>query len=176
MSCFLALAIAEKWGIAKIYSGKDSSGLLSPGLMAKSPSHTGVGALWKSSISFSPAALPITGPPANQRQPGTCSRFLTPASSPGGLSQLLEPLKGDSGNEKGAVGPGLLFISSETFILFSCPCGWYYHFGFESENCSVMSDSLWPHGLYSPWNSPGISGLGRSPGERSFGFDALLNV
>ena len=21
--------------------------------------------------------------------------------------------------------------------------------------CSVMSDSLWPHGLYSPWNSPG---------------------
>ena len=25
----------------------------------------------------------------------------------------------------------------------------------ESENCSVMSDSLWPHGLYSPSNSPG---------------------
>ena len=27
----------------------------------------------------------------------------------------------------------------------------------ESENASrsVMSDSLWPHGLYSPWNSPG---------------------
>ena len=24
-----------------------------------------------------------------------------------------------------------------------------------SENHSVMSDSLWPHGLYSPWNSPG---------------------
>ena len=24
----------------------------------------------------------------------------------------------------------------------------------ESESCSVMSDSLWPHGLYSPWNSP----------------------
>ena len=21
--------------------------------------------------------------------------------------------------------------------------------------CSVVSDSLWPHGLYSPWNSPG---------------------
>ena len=26
---------------------------------------------------------------------------------------------------------------------------------FESESQSVMSDSLWPHGLYSPWNSPG---------------------
>ena len=25
----------------------------------------------------------------------------------------------------------------------------------ESVNCSVVSDSLWPHGLYSPWNSPG---------------------
>ena len=25
----------------------------------------------------------------------------------------------------------------------------------ESENPSVVSDSLWPHGLYSPWNSLG---------------------
>ena len=24
-----------------------------------------------------------------------------------------------------------------------------------SERCSVVSDSLWPNGLYSPWNSPG---------------------
>ena len=24
-----------------------------------------------------------------------------------------------------------------------------------SESCSIMSDSLWPHGLYSPWNSLG---------------------
>ena len=24
-----------------------------------------------------------------------------------------------------------------------------------SETCSVVSYSLWPHGLYSPWNSPG---------------------
>ena len=31
----------------------------------------------------------------------------------------------------------------------------------ESESHSVMSDSLWPHGLYSPWNSPGQNtGLG----------------
>ena len=31
----------------------------------------------------------------------------------------------------------------------------------ESEDCSVVSDSLWPHGLYSPWNSPGPnSGVG----------------
>ena len=24
-----------------------------------------------------------------------------------------------------------------------------------SESCSIVSDSLWPHRLYSPWNSPG---------------------
>ena len=32
----------------------------------------------------------------------------------------------------------------------------------ESESCSVTSDSLWPHGLYGPWNSPGQNtGVGR---------------
>ena len=25
----------------------------------------------------------------------------------------------------------------------------------ENESCPVLSDTLWPHGLYSPWNSPG---------------------
>ena len=25
----------------------------------------------------------------------------------------------------------------------------------ESESCLVMSNSLWPHGLYSPWSSQG---------------------
>ena len=34
---------------------------------------------------------------------------------------------------------------------------WWAKLGREkwSESCSVMSDSLRPHGLYSPWNSPG---------------------
>ena len=39
----------------------------------------------------------------------------------------------------------------------------------KSESRSVMSDSLRPHGLYSPWNSPGQNtGVGRpfpSPGN-----------
>ena len=26
---------------------------------------------------------------------------------------------------------------------------------YERASCSVMYDFLWPHGLYSPWNSPG---------------------
>ena len=29
------------------------------------------------------------------------------------------------------------------------------HWKVISRSCSVVSDSLWPHGLYSPWNSPG---------------------
>ena len=33
---------------------------------------------------------------------------------------------------------------------FSCVVG-----GSESESCSVVSNSLQPQGLYSPWNSPG---------------------
>ena len=37
----------------------------------------------------------------------------------------------------------------------------------ESESCSVVSDSLRPHGLYSPWNSPGqntgVDSLSLSP-------------
>ena len=36
---------------------------------------------------------------------------------------------------------------------------------FKSLSCSVMSDSLWPHGLYSPWNSPG-----QNPGVGSLSF------
>ena len=30
-----------------------------------------------------------------------------------------------------------------------------YPLRYFSESCSVVSNSLWPHGLYSPWNSPG---------------------
>ena len=36
----------------------------------------------------------------------------------------------------------------------ACNKGLHLHIS-ESESRSVVSDSLWPHGLYSPWNSPG---------------------
>ena len=36
---------------------------------------------------------------------------------------------------------------------------------YESEGCSVVSNSLWPHGLYSLWNSPG-----QNTGEGSLSF------
>ena len=32
-----------------------------------------------------------------------------------------------------------------------------------SESCSVVSDSLWPHGLYGPWNSLGQNTIVGSP-------------
>ena len=32
---------------------------------------------------------------------------------------------------------------------------YFWHLCYESESSSVVSDSLRPHGLYSPWNSPG---------------------
>ena len=35
------------------------------------------------------------------------------------------------------------------------PAGKPHEQTWESESCSVVSDSLRPHGLYSPWNSPG---------------------
>ena len=38
---------------------------------------------------------------------------------------------------------------------FSTDCSKGMYYQSESENRSVMSYSLWPHGLYSPWNSPG---------------------
>ena len=40
------------------------------------------------------------------------------------------------------------FYNNSKFHLFKYKIQW-------SECCSVVSDSLWPHGLYSPWNSPG---------------------
>ena len=43
------------------------------------------------------------------------------------------------------------------------------HLWFESENRTVMLDSLWPNGLYSPRNSPGqnngVSSLSLHPGD-----------
>ena len=40
-------------------------------------------------------------------------------------------------------------------LLSLCCCMWVFSGCGESESCSVVSDSLRPHGLYSPWNSPG---------------------
>ena len=45
----------------------------------------------------------------------------------------------------------LIFISYQNIADLQCciTSKW------ESESCSVMSDSLRPHGLYSSWSSPG---------------------
>ena len=55
----------------------------------------------------------------------------------------------------------LLTKASERLLLYSISSPDFkalftYYFEVKwSESCSVVSDSLWPHGLYSPWNSPG---------------------
>ena len=45
----------------------------------------------------------------------------------------------------------------------------FLHYLPESESHSVLSDSLWPHGLYSPWNSQGqntgVGSLSLTPGD-----------
>ena len=52
--------------------------------------------------------------------------------------------------------PMVSFILMEAFS--DCPIE------SESESCSVVSDSLLPRGLYSPWNSPGQNtGVGSRP-------------
>ena len=54
---------------------------------------------------------------------------------------------------------GRFFISwatRETFLRLLCVCVCVrVCVCVCSENCSLMSNSLWPHELYSPWNSPG---------------------
>ena len=45
----------------------------------------------------------------------------------------------------------------------------------ESESCSLASDSLQPHGLYSPWNYPGqntgVGGLSHLQGSSNSGIE-----
>ena len=45
---------------------------------------------------------------------------------------------------------GIIFLKNELLTLETLSEGVS-----ESESRSIMSDSLRPHGLYSPWNSPG---------------------
>ena len=42
------------------------------------------------------------------------------------------------------------YIAGRFFTVWATRGGGYIY-----ESHSVVSDSLWPHGLYSPWNSPG---------------------
>ena len=53
----------------------------------------------------------------------------------------------------------LSFLFIIVFVRFihavECSFSLFILFESESESLSVMYNSLWPHGLYSPWNSPG---------------------
>ena len=51
---------------------------------------------------------------------------------------------------------GIEHASLKSLALAGTITAWEAHYVYNSESgsCSVMSDSLWPYGLYSPWNSP----------------------
>ena len=64
-------------------------------------------------------------------------------------------------------------VTNPSAKLIRLHCGWFttvsrpyvpflvLFYQHESESCSVVFDSLWPHELYSPWNFPGQnSGVG----------------
>ena len=48
----------------------------------------------------------------------------------------------------------LFILVAVKFIIF---CGWeiFHYISIYMKSQSVMSNSLWPHGLYNPWDSPG---------------------
>ena len=52
----------------------------------------------------------------------------------------------------------LIYLSIRWWCKGNSFAWWVPHYYSESQvkvKCSVMSDSLWPHGLYKPWNYPG---------------------
>ena len=53
------------------------------------------------------------------------------------------------------VDPDWCYFLSQLVLFFVIYIALLYIVLSESESCSVMSNSLLPHGLYSPWNSPG---------------------
>ena len=48
-----------------------------------------------------------------------------------------------------------MYCWSLAYIIFRIICSNFSITLLACESCSVMSNSLWSHGLYSPWNSPG---------------------
>ena len=80
---------------------------------------------------------------------GILRLFLSSKLIPFTFLQVFDSLKRQHFSEMnfGALSFSLLFRSLVSIAIYS--------FSSESESHSVLSDSLWPHGLYSPWNYPG---------------------
>ena len=112
---------------------------------------------------------------SNHTTPHPPTRLLHPWDFPGkNTSELSFPSPGDLpnlGTEPGSpVLAGRLFTTEpprKHLYLLSIYLSFFIFFSFisynkilnvvhcESEGCSVVSDSVQPHGLHSPWNSPG---------------------
>ena len=89
---------------------------------------------------------------------GILRLFLSSKLIPFTFLQVFDSLKRQHFSEMnfGALSFSLLFRSLVSIAIYS--------FSSESESCSVVSNSLQPHWLYSPWNSPGQNtGVGGCP-------------
>ena len=71
---------------------------------------------------------------------------------PSGFHLIRNILKGHKQSAATRRGGMLLLLTQPLSVNLAL-----FHLGSESESecCSVVSNSLWPHGLYGPWNSPG---------------------
>ena len=68
---------------------------------------------------------------------------------------LVFPLSGTSTEDNNLSRPVTASLCAEVSGSFISLCVISIPAFFESESGSVVSDSLWPYGLHSPWNSPG---------------------
>ena len=86
-------------------------------------------------------------------------------NKPPPTGRVLESSKGDTTCPTTSQNPSLWhpsWLNNACTTRTDSESGWLVRDKMKGESHSIMSDSLWPHGLYSPWNSPGqTTGVGR---------------
>ena len=91
--------------------------------------------------------------PPRHGQRSSRQRLVSPKPSMvSALQQVLSKYSRKGGKERRSLASGAQnqTIWVVTIVTTSLPFPWLY----VCKSRSVMSNSLWPHGLYSPWNSP----------------------
>ena len=88
-----------------------------------------------------------SGEDAAQRGPRSCHVLGWASGDPGSILA--------SGRSPGEENGNPLQYSCQENSMDRGACRATVHSESQSESCSVLSDSLQPHGLYSPWNCPG---------------------
>ena len=100
------------------------------------------------------SGLPFPSPMLENEKWEWSLSVVSDSSRPHGLqpTRLLHPWN-FPGKSTGVGCHCLLWITKPfQIVIFQCSTS---ALNFENESRSVVPDSLWPHGPYSPWNSPG---------------------